>query len=52
MRTGFVVFDQETGERLATLPLGVPIGSTLDAYENAGYFVTWSWTEYPEEGRA
>ena len=43
--SGFIVFDKTTGERLATLPLTIPIGSTIEGYEKAGYEVTWTWKE-------
>lgn len=46
--TGFVVFDKETGNKLATLPLTIPIGSTIEAYEKAGHSVRWSWEEDSE----
>ena len=42
---GFVIFNKETGQKLATLPLTVPIGSTVEAYEKAGHSVAWGWTE-------
>ena len=45
---GFVIYDKETGQKLATLPLTVPIGSTIEAYEKAGHNVKWSWTEGSE----
>lgn len=45
MTTGFIVFDKTTGKPLATLPLTIPIGSTIEAYEQAGYEVTWTWKE-------
>lgn len=41
----FVVFDTTTGERLATLPLTVPIGATVEAYINEGLQVRWTWAE-------
>ena len=43
--SGFIVLDKTTGERLATLPLTIPIGSTIEGYEKAGYEVRWTWTE-------
>lgn len=43
--SGFIVFDKTTGERLATLPLTIPIGSTIEGYEKAGHEVRWTWTE-------
>jgi hypothetical protein len=45
MTTGFIVFNKKTGERLATLPLTIPIGSTIEGYQKAGYEVTWTWEE-------
>ena len=42
---GFIIFNKETGEKLATLPLTTPIGSTVEAYEKAGHNVTWGWVE-------
>ena len=42
---GFIIFNKETGEKLATLPLTIPIGSTVEAYEKAGHNVTWGWEE-------
>ena len=42
---GFIIFNKETGEKLATLPLTIPIGSTVEAYEKAGHNVTWGWVE-------
>jgi hypothetical protein len=39
----FVVIDTATNEPLATLPLTIPIGSTIEAYERAGYSVRWTW---------
>ena len=40
---GFRIIDSVTGETLATLPRTVPIGATVDAYERAGFSVTWTW---------
>jgi hypothetical protein len=34
-----------TGAPLAKLPLTVPIGAMLEAYEAEGYKVEWSWSE-------
>jgi len=42
---GFIIFNQETGQKMATLPLTIPIGATVEAYEKAGHSVTWGWTE-------
>lgn len=43
--TGFTIFDKATGNKLATLPLTIPIGSTVEAYERAGHNVGWGWEE-------
>lgn len=43
--TGFAIFNKETGQKLATLPLSIPIGSTVDAYKREGYDVFWGWEE-------
>ena len=32
----------------ATLPLTIPIGSTIEAYERAGHNVGWGWDEANE----
>jgi len=34
--TGFTIFNKATGQKLATLPLSIPIGSTVDAYRREG----------------
>lgn len=39
----FIVYEKETKRKLATLPLTVPIGATLEAYEAAGFLVGWTW---------
>ena len=36
---GFIIFNRETGQKMATLPLTIPIGSTIKAYEKAGHKV-------------
>ena len=41
--TPFTVIDKATGKRLATFPLTIPIGATVEAFENAGYKVSWTW---------
>lgn len=46
--TGFTIFDKITGNKLATLPLTIPIGSTVEAYERAGHNVGWGWEESNE----
>ena len=43
--SGFTIFDKKTGKELATLPLTIPIGSTVKAYEKAGHSVAWGWKE-------
>jgi len=42
---GFTIYEKETGQVFATLPLTIPIGSTVEAYEKAGHNVNWSWTK-------
>ena len=42
---GFIIFDKVTGNKFATLPLTVPIGATVEAYERAGHQVAWTWSE-------
>ena len=42
---GFVIFDKTTGGVLATLPLTIPIGVTVDGFKQAGYEVDWHWKE-------
>ena len=43
--TGFTIFNKETGQKLATLPLTIPIGATVKAYERDGHSVSWGWEE-------
>jgi hypothetical protein len=43
--TGFIIFDRVTGRKFATLPLSIPIGSTVDAYKREGHDVSWAWEE-------
>ena len=43
--TGFTIFNKATGQKLATLPLTIPIGATVEAYERAGHSVSWGWEE-------
>jgi len=43
--TGFTIFNKATGQKLATLPLSIPIGSTVDAYRREGHDVSWAWEE-------
>ena len=40
-----IIFNRETGQKMATLPLTIPIGSTVEAYEKAGHKVGWAWEE-------
>jgi hypothetical protein len=42
---GFIVFDKETKQHLAILPLTIPIGLVMEGYEKAGHEVGWTWTE-------
>lgn len=46
---GFNIYNSETGQKLATLPLTIPIGSTVEAYEKAGHKVRWGWDEGDNE---
>jgi hypothetical protein len=46
--TGFTIFNKVTGQKLATLPLSIPIGATVDAYEREGHQVSWGWEESDE----
>ena len=46
---GFNIYDSETGQKLATLPLTIPIGSTVEAYEREGHKVRWGWEEGKDE---
>jgi hypothetical protein len=46
---GFIIFNQETGQKMATLPLTIPIGSTVEAYKKAGHKVAWGWEEGEDE---
>jgi hypothetical protein len=46
--TGFTIFNKATGQKLATLPLSIPIGSTINAYKREGYDVSWGWEEASE----
>ena len=41
----YTITDMVTGAPLAKLPLTVPIGAMLEAYEAEGYKVEWSWSE-------
>jgi hypothetical protein len=46
---GFIIYNRETGQKLATLPLTIPIGATVEAYKKEGYEVSWGWLEGEEE---
>ena len=46
--TGFTIFNKETGQKLATLPLTIPIGATVEAYKREGHDVSWGWEESNE----
>jgi hypothetical protein len=41
----FIVYDTKTSLTLAELPLTLAIGATIEAYERAGYSVSWKWGE-------
>jgi len=43
MIPAFAVHDKITSKVLAILPLTVPIGDTVKAFERAGFHVTWRW---------
>ena len=43
MVSAFTIYSKETGLTLATLPLTIPIGSTVEGYEKAGISVGWTW---------
>lgn len=47
----FQIIDQNTNEVLATLPMTIPIGTTVAAFERAGDNVVWRWTpnEFPDD---
>jgi len=46
--TGFTIYNKATGEKLATLPLSIPIGATVKVYEREGHQVSWGWEEGDE----
>jgi hypothetical protein len=46
--TGFTIFNKVTGQKLATLPLSIPIGATVEAYERDGHSISWGWEESDE----
>jgi hypothetical protein len=39
----FTIYNLETGEKLATFPLTVPIWEAVEAYQLTGYQVAWTW---------
>lgn len=43
MTKGFKIIEVSTGNLLATLPLTIPIGSTVEGYQRAGVQVRWEW---------
>ena len=45
MPKGFVIVDKETNQPLATLPLTISIGATVEGFERAGYSVKWTWAD-------
>jgi hypothetical protein len=45
MTNWFTIYDKTTGRELATLPLTLPIGATVEGFEKAGYQVGWRWSE-------
>jgi len=49
---GFTIFNKETGQELATLPLTIPIGQTVEAYKRAGYNISWGWKEEEDNENA
>ena len=44
-QTSFIIYDKNTQATLANLPLTIPIGSTVESFEKAGYSVGWTWGE-------
>lgn len=45
MTKGFTIINKVTGNKLATLPLTIPIGETVEGFQRAGYEVSWTWAE-------
>lgn len=41
--TKYEIYEKATGKRLALLPLSLPIGSTVEAFEASGVAVGWAW---------
>ena len=46
---GFTIYEKNTGKELATLPLTIPIGQTIDAYKRDGHNVVCGWKEAIDE---
>ena len=46
---GFTIYEKNTGKELATLPLTIPIGQTVEAYKKEGHNVVWTWKEVADE---
>ena len=42
-QSAFIIYDKNTQATLATLPLTIPIGSTVEGYTKAGLNVGWKW---------
>jgi hypothetical protein len=45
---GFSIYDSLSGDKIVTLPLTIPIGYTIEAYEKEGHKVRWAWEEENE----
>jgi hypothetical protein len=45
MAKTYTITLKDTGRNLATLPLTIPIGATVEGFEKAGYKVGWTWTK-------
>jgi hypothetical protein len=46
---GFSIYDSLSGDKIVTLPLTIPIGDTVEAYEKEGQKVFWGWEEEENE---
>jgi hypothetical protein len=44
-QSAFIIYDKNTQATLATLPLTIPIGSTVEGFAKAGLNVGWKWGE-------
>jgi len=42
-QSAFVIYDRDTEATLATLPLTIPIGATVEGFTKAGLNVGWKW---------